>query len=273
MKRTASILLWLLIALLGAGAYATLALKRHEPINSAYILVAALCTYAIGYRFYSKWIAARVLTLNDRRATRCEVHDDGKDFVRTNKWIVFGHHFAAISGPGPLVGPVLAAQFGYLPGTLWILIGVTLGGAVQDFVVLFCSLRRNGKSLAQMVKEELNTTAGAVGIVAILAIMIILLAVLALVVVRALAESPWGVFTVGATIPIAMLMGGYLCWGRVGKVMEASVIGIVLLLLAVWGGKFVYADPGWSRAFSLTESSVAWSIIVYGLAASVLPVW
>jgi len=273
MKQTAGKLIWFLVALLGAWAYATIAWHRGEALNSAYILVAALCSYAIGYRFYSKWIATRVLMLNDRRATPCEVHDDGKDFVKTNKWIVFGHHFAAISGPGPLVGPVLAAQFGYLPGTLWILIGVTLGGAVQDFVVLFCSLRRDGKSLAQMVKEELNTTAGAVGIIAILSIMIILLAVLALVVVKALAESPWGIFTVGATIPIAMLMGGYLRWGRVGKVMEASVIGIVLLLLAVWGGKFVYADAGWSQAFSLTESSVAWSIIVYGLAASVLPVW
>src|SRR2546426_1568356 len=201
MKRAAANLFWMLLALAGAGAYATLALRRGEQLNSAYILVAALCSYAIGYRFYSKWIAARVLMLNDRRATPCEVHDDGKDFCKTNKWIVFGHHFAAISGPGPLVGPVLAAQFGYLPGTLWILIGVTLGGAVQDFVILFCSLRRNGKSLAQMVKEELNTTAGGIGVIAILSIMVILLAVLALVVVKALAESPWGIFTVGATIP------------------------------------------------------------------------
>src|SRR5438045_2175750 len=160
MKRTGSILLWLLVTLFGAGAYAALAARHAEPINSAYILVAALCTYAIGYRFYSKWIAARVLALNDRRATPCEVHDDGKDFVKTNKWIVFGHHFAAISGPGPLVGPVLAAQFGYLPGTLWILIGVVLGAALREFVVLFSSLRRNGKSLGQMVKSELNTTAG-----------------------------------------------------------------------------------------------------------------
>src|SRR5712672_2084645 len=173
MKKAMTPVLWLLVAVAGASAYVTLALHRNEPINSAYILVAALCSYAIGYRFYSKWIAARVLSLDDRRATPCEVHDDGKDFVKTNKWIVFGHHFAAISGPGPLVGPVLAAQFGYLPGTLWILIGVTLGGAVQDFVVLFCSLRRNGKSLAQMVKEELNTTAGAIGVIAILGIIVI----------------------------------------------------------------------------------------------------
>src|SRR5512136_3252011 len=160
MKKTVFAGVWLLVALLGAWAYVTLALRRGEPISSAYILLAALCTYAIGYRFYSKWIAARVLALNDRRATPCEVHDDGKDFVRTNKWIVFGHHFAAISGPGPLVGPVLAAQFGYLPSALWILIGVVLGGAVQDFVVLFCSMRRDGKSLGEMVKAELNTTAG-----------------------------------------------------------------------------------------------------------------
>src|SRR6185369_13439627 len=169
-----------------------------------------ICSYVIGYRFYSGWVVPRVLMLNDRRATPCEVHDDGRDFCRTNKWIVFGHHFAAISGPGPLVGPVLAAQFGYLPGTLWILIGVVLGGAVQDLVILFASLRRDGKSLGQMIKEELNTTAGAIALVAILAIMVILLAVLALVVIKALAHSPWGVFTVSATIPIAMLMGCYL---------------------------------------------------------------
>src|SRR3989442_1103281 len=235
-------LIWFAVAALGAFAYVVIALRRHEPLNSAYILLAALCSYAIGFRFYSKWIATRVLVLNDRRATPCEVHDDGKDFVKTNKWIVFGHHFAAISGPGPLVGPVLAAQFGYLPSALWILIGVVLGGAVQDFVILFCSMRRNGKSLAQMVKEEINTTAGLIGIAAVLAIMIILLAVLALVVVKALAESPWGVFTVGATIPIAMLLGGYLRFWRIGKVSEASIFGVVLLLLAVWGGKYVYAD-------------------------------
>src|SRR5438045_4276306 len=251
MKKIFGPILWLLIALAGAWAYTTIAFHRGEPLNSAYILAAALCSYAIGFRFYSKWIAARVLALDDRRATPCEIHDDGRDFVKTNKWIVFGHHFAAISGPGPLVGPVLAAQFGYLPGALWILIGVVLGGAVQDFVILFCSMRRNGKSLAQMVREELNGVAGVIGVAAILAIMIILLAVLALVVVKALADSPWGVFTVGATIPIAMLMGGYLRWWRVGKVMEASALGVVLLLLAVWGGTFVYADKeGWGRVLT-----------------------
>ncbi|MBI3876887.1 MAG: carbon starvation protein A [Verrucomicrobia bacterium] len=273
MNKFVSTLVWLAVAALGGFAYLTLALKRGEHISSAYILTAALCSYAIGFRFYSKWIAARVLALNDRRATPCEVHDDGKDFCKTNKWIVFGHHFAAISGPGPLVGPVLAAQFGYLPGTLWILIGVVLGGAVQDFVILFCSMRRNGKSLAQMVKEELNTTAGVIGLMAILAIMIILLAVLALVVVKALAESPWGVFTVGATIPIAMFMGGYLRWWRVGKVLEVSVFGVVLLLLAVWGGQFVHADKSWSKIFTFEALPLAWGIIAYGFAASVLPVW
>ena len=273
MKKTMANLLWFLVAVAGAWAYATLAFHRGEQLNSVYILIAALCSYAIGYRFYSKWLAAKVLMLNDRRATPCEVHDDGKDFVKTNKWIVFGHHFAAISGPGPLVGPVLAAQFGYLPGTLWILIGVTLGGAVQDFVVLFASLRRNGKSLGQMVKEELNAGAGYLALVAILGIIVILLAVLALVVVKALAESPWGVFTVGATIPIAMFMGCYLRFGRVGKVMEASAIGVVCLLLAVWGGKLVYASPELARWFGLRDITLAWAIIVYGLAASVLPVW
>src|SRR5688572_27758665 len=273
MKKPLATLIWFAVAALGACAYITLALHRGEQLNSAYILIAAICTYVIGYRFYSKWIAARVLTLNDRRATPCEVHDDGKDFVKTNKWIVFGHHFAAISGPGPLVGPVLAAQFGYLPGALWILIGVVLGGAVQDFVILFCSMRRNGKSLGQMVREELNSVAGNIALAAILAIMIILLAVLALVVVKALAESPWGIFTVGATIPIAMLMGGYLRYWRVGKVLEGSILGAVLLLLAVWGGQFVHASPTWSKIFTLGTEPIAWTIIIYGLAASVLPVW
>ncbi len=273
MKKPVATLVWILVALAGAWAYFTIAFHRGEPLNSVFILIAALCSYAIGYRFYSKWIAARVLTLNDRRATPCEVHDDGKDFVKTNKWIVFGHHFAAISGPGPLVGPVLAAQFGYLPGTLWILIGVVLGGAVQDFVVLFSSLRRDGRSLGQMVKDELNSAAGAIALLAILLIMIILLAVLSLVVVKALAESPWGVFTVSATIPIAMFMGCYLRYGRIGKVLEASVIGIVLLLLAVWGGKYVHEHAPLARLFGLRDLTLAWSIIIYGLAASVLPVW
>jgi len=297
LKKFVAGIFWLLLALAGAWAYVTLALRRDEPVNSAHILIAAVCTYAIGYRFYSKWIAARVLALNDRRATPCEVHDDGRDFVRTNKWIVFGHHFAAIAGPGPLVGPVLAAQFGYLPGTLWILIGVVLGGAVQDFVILFCSIRRDGKSLAQMVKEELNSPAGFIAMLAILAILIIMLAVLALVVVKVLAESPWGIFTVGATIPIALLMGCYLRSVRVGKVLEASAFGIALLLLAVWGGKLVYSGfqvpeivmrplAAVHALFSsgplsnlsnqllmLKAITVAWVIIAYGVVSSSLPVW
>ena len=273
MKKIAAQFFWLLFALLGAWAYAVLAFRRGEPINSAYLLIAAICTYAIGYRFYSKWIAARVLALDNRRATPSEVHDDGKDFVKTNKWILFGHHFAAIAGPGPLVGPVLAAQFGYLPGALWILIGVVLGGAVQDFVILFCSMRRDGKSLAQMVKEELNSPAGIIALIAVLAILVILLAVLALVVVKALAESPWGVFTVGATIPIALLMGGYMRFLRVGKVLESSAFGIVMLLLAVWGGKLVYENAHWSQVLSLSGITLAWSIIGYGVISSSLPVW
>jgi carbon starvation protein len=273
MKKALANVLWILVAIAGAWAYGTLAFHRGEALNSVHILIAALCTYAIGYRFYSKWLAARVLMLDDRRATPCEVHDDGKDFVKTNKWIVFGHHFAAISGPGPLVGPVLAAQFGYLPGTLWILIGVVLGGAVQDFVILFCSMRRDGKSLAEMIKEELGSAAGAVAVVAVVAILVILLAVLALVVVNALAESPWGVFTVGATIPIAMFMGGYLRFWRVGRIREVTVIGVALLLLAVWGGQYVYHHPALAQLFGLGKEPIAWAVISYGLAASALPVW
>jgi carbon starvation protein len=273
MKKILAPLFWLLLALAGAWAYATVAFKRGEPVNSGFLIIAAVCTYAIGYRFYSKWIALRVLGLDNRRATPCEVRDDGKDFVRTNKFILFGHHFAAIAGPGPLVGPVLAAQFGYLPGALWILIGVVLGGAVQDFVILFCSMRRNGKSLGEMVKEELNAPAGAISVLAILAILVILLAVLALVVVRALAESPWGVFTVGATIPIALFMGGYMRFLRTGKVLEATALGVTLLLLAVWGGKMVYQNAHWSQVFGLRDISLAWIIIGYGVISSSLPVW
>jgi carbon starvation protein len=273
LKKTLAAIFWLLFALLGAWAYVVLAFRRGEPVNSGYLVIAAVCTYAIGYRFYSKWLAARVLVLDDRRATPCVVHDDGRDFVKTNRFIVFGHHFAAIAGPGPLVGPVLAAQFGYLPGTLWILIGVVLGGAVQDFVILFSSIRRDGKSLAQMVKEELNTPAGLITLLAVLAILVILLAVLALVVVKALAESPWGVFTVGATIPIALTMGCYLRFVRVGKVLEASAFGITLLLLAVWGGKLVYQSQTGSQFLSLHGITLAWAIILYGIVSSSLPVW
>jgi carbon starvation protein len=227
----------------------------------------------ISYRFYSKWLAAKVLTLDDQRATPAYTKEDGKDFVPTNRWIVFGHHFAAIAGPGPLVGPVLAAQFGYLPGTLWILIGGTLAGGVHDAVALFCSMRRGGKSLGQMVKEEVGTFAGSIALFGILCIMVILIAVLGLVVVKALAESPWGLFTVAATIPIALFMGVYLRILRPGRVIEVSVIGVVLLLLAVWGGQYVHHSPIWSVWFTRSAPWLAWSIIGYGFLASILPVW
>lgn len=273
MQRILSVLLWASIAALGGLAYTLIAITRQEPLNAVWILIAAACTYSIAYRFYSKWIAASVLTLNDRRATPAHVHEDGKDFVKTHKWIVFGHHFAAISGPGPLVGPVLAAQFGYLPGLLWILIGVVLGGAVQDFFILFASMRRSGKSLGEMVREEVGTVAGIVALVAILGIMVILIAVLGLVVVKALAGSPWGAFTIAATLPIAFFMGAYLRFLRPGKVMEVSVIGVTLLLLAVWGGQWVYHSPTLSAFFDFKPITLAWCIIGYGLLASALPVW
>jgi len=273
MKKAVSVIIWVAVSLLGAWAYTALALHRGEHLNSVFILMAALCTYSLGFRFYSKWVATRVLVLDDRRSTPAVAHDDGKDFVKTNKWIVFGHHFAAISGPGPLVGPVLAAQFGYLPGTLWILIGAVMGGAVQDFVILFSSMRRDGKSIGQMVKEEINKPAGVIALAAILSIIIVLLAVLALVVVNALAESPWGIFTVGSTIPIAMFMGCYMRFGRVGKVMEASVFGVTLLLLAVWGGQFVHGHQNWATVFTLEKDTLAKVIIVYGFVSSMLPVW
>ncbi len=273
MCKAVQIILWISVAALGAFAYFVVAFHRGEPLNAGWLLMAAICTYAIGYRFYSKWIAARLLTLNDRRATPCEAHEDGRDYVKINKWIVFGHHFAAISGPGPLVGPVLAAQFGYLPGTIWILIGVVLGGAVQDFLILFCSIRRDGKSLGEMVKEEINSTAGVIALLAIVSIMIILIAVLGLVVVKALAQSPWGTFTIAATIPIAFFMGCYLRFFRVGHVLEVTAIGVILLLLSVWGGGVVQGHPTLSHFFTLSGPSLAWAIIIYGLTASILPVW
>jgi carbon starvation protein len=273
MKRAVSILIWMGVACLGAAAYAAIATKRAEPINAAWLLTAAICTFAIGYRFYSKFIAAKLMTIDDRRATPAEIHDDGRDFVKTNHWIVFGHHFAAISGPGPLVGPVLAAQFGYLPGTLWILIGVVLGGAVQDFIILVCSMRRNGKSLGEMVKDEIGSSAGILALLAIVSIITILIAVLGLVVVKALAESPWGTFTIAVTIPIALFMGCYLRYLRKGKVLEITVIGVALLLLGVWGGKFFHEIPSLASFMTLKGTTLAWWIIGYGLAASILPVW
>ncbi|MGH7899687.1 MAG: carbon starvation CstA family protein, partial [Candidatus Binatia bacterium] len=221
--RALEVLAWSAVALLGAGAIAVIALVRGETINAIWFIIAAVCVYAVGYRFYSSFLAARVLTLDERRQTPAERINDGRDFVPTNRWVVFGHHFAAIAGPGPLIGPTLAAQFGYLPGTLWILAGVVLGGAVQDFCVLSCSLRRDGKSLGQMAREEIGVVGGLVAMVAVLAIIVILIAVLGLVVTNALRDSPWGTFTVGATIPIAMLMGWYMRGIRPGRVLEATV--------------------------------------------------
>src|SRR2546429_3870771 len=235
-------LLWVTVTLLGLASLAVLALSRGEQISALWIIVAGLCGAAISYRFYSKWLAAKVLVLNDERATPAIVRNDGKDFVPTNRWMVFGHHFAAIAGPGPLVGPVLAAQFGFLPGTLWILIGATLGGAVHDMIVLFASVRRGGKTLVQMVKEEIAPGVGVLAMISVLAIMIILLAVLALVVVQALAKSPWGVFTIAMTIPTALIMGIGLRTGNI-SVIVVTIFGLVGLTFGVLGGQFLGHFP------------------------------
>ncbi len=266
-------LFWVLVACLGAVALGMIASSRGEPLNAIWLVAAAACIYVLGYRFYSRFIAYRVLELDNDRATPAERKDDGRDFSPTNKWVVFGHHFAAIAGPGPLVGPILAAQFGYLPGTLWILIGGVLGGAVQDFVTLFCSIRRDGKSLGQMAKEEISSTAGWTALFGVLFIMIILIAVIALVVVNALKGSPWGLFTIAATIPIAFLMGVYLRYWRPGKVLEVSLIGVTLLMAGVVGGRYVAESATLSHWFNYSGPALAWMIIVYGLAASILPVW
>ncbi len=263
---------WAAVACVGAVSLGAIAIERGEPVNSVWLVLAAICTYLIGYRFYAKFIAARVMALNDDRATPAERLDNGHDFVPTNKWILFGHHFAAIAGPGPLVGPVVAAQFGYLPGTLWIIIGGVLGGAVQDFVILFASMRRDGKSLGQMAREEIGKTGGMVALVTVLLIMIILLAVVGLVVVNALAGSPWGTFTIAATMPIAVLMGLYLRYWRPGKVLECSALGFVLVLASVMGGQWI-AGSQYAPAFTLSAMTLAVGIIVYGFLASALPVW
>jgi len=266
-------LLWVAIAVLGAAAFGVLALARGETISAAWLLVAAVCTYTIAFRFYSKFLANTVFGLDPRRATPAERLNNGHDFVPTNRWVLFGHHFAAIAGAGPLVGPVLAAQFGFLPGTLWLVIGVVLGGAVQDFTILFCSLRRDGKSLGQMAKEEVSRVTGATAMVAVLAIMIILLAVLALIVVNALRASPWGLFTIACTVPIALLMGWWMKRWRPGKVGEASAVGAVLLFGALIAGGWVANQPGLAAAFTHTGTSLTWMMIAYGFIASVLPVW
>jgi len=265
-------LLWVGISALGVWAIARLALSRGEQISALWIVVAGLCALAISYRFYSKWLATKVLVLNEERATPAILQNDNKDYVPTNRWMVFGHHFAAIAGPGPLVGPVLAAQFGFLPGTLWILIGATLGGGVHDMIVLFASIRRGGKTLGQMVKDEIGSGVGLLALVSVLAIMIILLAVLALVVVQALAQSPWGVFTIATTIPLALIMGIALRTGKV-SVIAVTVFGLVGLAFGVWGGQFLAHFPAIEAWFRHDQKWLAWAIMIYGLAASVLPVW
>src|SRR6266403_71028 len=273
MKRIFSIIAWIAVAALGAGALGSIALHRGEALNATWFVAAAACCYLVAYRLYSAFVAAKILALDDTRATPCERHDDGRDFVPTNKWVLFGHHFAAIAGPGPLVGPTLAAQFGYLPGTLWLIAGAAFAGCVQDFVILFCSIRRDGKSLGQMAREEVSERGGFISQIAVLAIMTILLAVVGLVVVNALKSSPWATFTLAMTIPIALLLGLYLRFVRPGRVLEASVMGVALVLFVVVAGQWVADSPSWSRVFTLSGVALAFAIIVYGFAASALPVW
>ncbi len=273
MQKLLKSIAWFAVALLGAYALSGIALNRGESINALWMVTAAVCIYAIAYRFYAAWIAAKVLTLDETRATPAERLDNGRDFLPTNKWVVFGHHFAAISGPGPLIGPTLAAQFGYLPGTLWILIGVVLGGAVQDMVVLFASTRRNGRSLGQMARDEIGSIGGTAALIGTFMIMIILIAVLGLVVVNAMKHSPWGTATIAATIPIAMLIGLYMRHIRPGRVLEASAIGVALLLLSVFAGGWIDHHESLRTFFDHDGLTLAYAIIFYGFAAAVLPVW
>ncbi|KMN83035.1 carbon starvation protein A [Chromobacterium sp. LK11] len=264
---------WLAVALAGAAAFAVVALNRGEPVNAVWLIVAAVSVYSIAYRFYGRFIAHKVLELDARRLTPAEKYNDGLDYVPTNKWVLFGHHFAAIAGAGPLVGPVLAAQMGYLPGTLWILVGVMLAGAVQDFLILFLSVRRDGKSLGEIIRTELGAIPGVIASIGILMIMVILLAVLALVVVKALTGSPWGTFTIAATIPIALFMGVYTRYIRPGKIGEISVIGFILLMLAIVYGGDIAKNETLAPLFTLSGTTLAWTLIGYGFVASVLPVW
>lgn len=273
MRRVLGSLGWIAVALTGAYAIGMLAIWRGETVNAVWFVIAAVAVYAIAYRFYGAFLAAKLFALDARRPTPAERINDGRDFVPTNRWVVFGHHFAAIAGPGPLIGPTLAAQFGYLPGTLWILVGVVLGGAVQDFCILCGSLRRDGRSLGQMAKDEIGPVGGFAALVGVFSIMVILIAVLALVVVNALRDSPWGTFTVGATIPIAMLMGAYMKWLRPHDVAGATALGLGLLALALVGGRWVDQHPWLGHAFTLTAPQLAWALILYGFAASVVPVW
>jgi carbon starvation protein len=264
---------WGVVAALGAVAVGTVALRRGEPINALWLVVAAACCYSLGYRFYSGFIAKKILALDGLRATPAERLENGRDFLVTNKWVVFGHHFAAIAGPGPLVGPVLAAQFGYLPGIMWVLAGAVFAGCVQDFVILLFSVRRDGKSLTEMAKDEIGRVGGFVAYVAVISILIILLGVAALIVVNALKASPWGTFTIAMTMPIAVLMGVYLRRIRPGKVLEVSAFGFVLVLAAIWGGQYVSQHDALARAFTFSAPALAILIMVYGFAASALPVW
>ncbi|WP_104578588.1 carbon starvation CstA family protein [Helicobacter felis] len=273
MNKTLGNLLWAIVAIVGAVCLGVLALHKGESINTLWLVVAAICIYSLGYRFYSHFVAYKVLRLDDTRATPACVRNDGRDYVPTSKPITFGHHFAAIAGAGPLVGPILAAQMGYLPSVLWILIGSVLGGCVHDFVVLFMSMRRNGKSLGEMVKDEMGSVVGWFAMLGILGIMIIIIAILAMVVVKALAHSPWGLFTISMTIPIAIFMGLYMRFLRPGKVLEASLIGFGLLLAAIYYGKVVASDPNLSAIFTLKATTLAWIVIGYGFVSSNLPVW
>ncbi|GAB6406151.1 carbon starvation CstA family protein [Pseudomonas sp. MHK4] len=273
MPRLAKHLAWFAVAVLGAIALSVVALRRGEAINALWIVVAAVAIYLVAYRYYSLFIANKVMQLDPNRATPAVLNNDGLDYVPTNKHVLFGHHFAAIAGAGPLVGPVLAAQMGYLPGTLWLIAGVVLAGAVQDFMVLFMSTRRNGRSLGDMVREEMGRIPGTIALFGCFLIMIIILAVLALIVVKALADSPWGMFTVMATIPIAMFMGIYMRYIRPGRIGEISVIGVLLLLGSIWLGGQIAADPVWAKAFTFTGIQITWMLIGYGFVAAVLPVW
>jgi carbon starvation protein len=266
-------LLWIGIGLAGGIALSIIALQRDEKINAIWFVVASLCTYAIAYRFYARFIATKIFSLNKNNATPAERYTDGKDFVPTNKWVLYGHHFAAIAGAGPLVGPTLAAQMGYLPGTIWIIVGAVLAGAVQDFVILIISMRRRGKSIGQIAKEEIGPVGGILALIGVFAIMIILIAVLALVVVNALKSSPWGTYTIAMTIPIALFMGVYMRYLRPGRVGEASIIGFVLLVFALISGQWVADSPTLAPLFTFDGETLAYMLIIYGFLASVLPVW
>jgi carbon starvation protein len=273
MPKLAKFFVWVTLAVLGAWSLSAIAFERGEPVNGVWFITASGCVYLLAHRFYAAFLAARVLALDDTRATPAERLEDGRDFVPTNRWVLLGHHFAAIAGPGPLVGPTLAAQFGYLPGTLWLIFGSVLGGCVQDFVILFCSMRRDGRSIGQMARDEVNPRAGRIALFAVLAIMVILLAAVGLVLVNALKESPWGASTLILTIPIAMLVGCYMRFWRPGRVLEASLIGFLLILFAVVAGRWIAESPSWAAAFTFTGGTLAIGVCIYGFLASALPVW